>query len=155
MSDLPPPTPSAPEPELPTITPLPTENPVVQSYSPEMSASGDDPKPANSDEATLGLVMHLLPLTAIFAVKLPFVGIIAPLVLWLVKRDKSPYLDAVGKEVLNFQINIGIAVAIGLLLCLVPGILIGIAGLVLVIIAAVKTNNGEFYRFPWIIRLIK
>ena len=99
--------------------------------------------------------MHLLPLTGIFAAKLPFVGIIAPLVLWIMKREKSAYLDAVGKEVLNFQINVGIAVFIGLMLCIVPGIIVSVAGLVMVIIAAVKTQNGEFYRFPWIIRLIK
>lgn len=99
--------------------------------------------------------MHLLPLTAIIGFKLPFIGIIAPLVLWLIKREKSPYLDAVGKEVINFQINVGVASLIGLLLCVIPGIMVAVAGLVMVIIAAVKTQGGQFYRFPWIIRLLK
>ena len=158
MSDLPPPSPPSPEPIPPPSSNLPVENPAVSSNSqpePEKPAANDDPKPKDSDEANLGLVMHLLPLTAIFAAKLPFVGIVAPLVLWLIKRDTSPYLDAVGKEVINFQINLGIAVAIGLVLCVFPGIAVSIAGLVMVIIGAVKTHQGEFYRFPWIIRLIK
>lgn len=100
--------------------------------------------------------MHLLQLSGIFLAKIPFVGVIAPLVLWLVKRNESPYLDAVGKEVINFQINLGVAVLLGLLACVIPGIIIGIAGLVLVIIATIKTNEGgPMYRYPWIYRVIK
>ena len=104
----------------------------------------------------LGLVMHLLQLSGILLAKIPFVGIVAPLILWLVKRNESPYLDAVGKEVINFQINLGVAVFVGLLACIVPGIIIGIGGLVLVVIAAMKTNEGgPIYRYPWIYRVIK
>lgn len=99
--------------------------------------------------------MNLLPLSGILLAKIPFVGIIAPLVLWLMKKDKSPYLDAVGKEVINFQINLGVAVLVGLLLCVIPGLIVAVVGLVLVIIAAVKTQGGEFYRFPWIYRVLK
>lgn len=99
--------------------------------------------------------MHLLPLSGLLLAKIPFVGIIAPLVLWLIKKDQSPYLDAVGKEVLNFQINLNVLVLVGILMCVVPGIIIAIAGLVMIVIAAVKTQGGEFYRFPWIIRVIK
>lgn len=100
--------------------------------------------------------MHLLQFSGIVFAKIPFVGLVAPLILWLMKRDQSPYLDAVGKEVINFQINLGVAVLVGLLLCVIPGIIVGIAGLVLVVIAALKTNEGKsVYRYPWIYRILK
>jgi len=85
--------------------------------------------------------------------------IIVPLIIWLLKRSESPSIDATGKEVLNFQISYSIYLAVSLLLwfvCIgVPVTIgIGVAWLVLTIIAAIKTSNGENYRYPWIIRLL-
>mgnify|MGYP000491644760 CR=1 FL=1 len=133
-----------PTPYTPPQTPLPP--------------TGNDPAPKNKDENTLGIVCHLLSLAG-FVV--PFCGqIIGPLVLWLIKRAESPYLDAVGKEVVNFNISVTIYGAIGFLLCLVfIGVLLlpllGIAWLVLTIIGAIKASEGKIYRYPLTIRLIK
>jgi hypothetical protein len=161
MSDLPPPSPNPPD-ALPEVTPPAMQPPDVPMHetsipdpAPVPGESGDEPQPKDSNEKTLGMVMNLLQLSGIIFAKIPFVGVIAPLVLWLVKREESPYLDAVGKEVINFQINLGVAVLVGLLMCVFPGIIIGIAGLVLIIIGAIKTNEGKFYRYPWIYRIIK
>lgn len=98
--------------------------------------------------------MHLLPLAGALTT-LPFANIIAPLVLWLIKKNESPFLDAHGKEVLNFQINAGVLVLVGLFLCFIPGVIIAIAAFVYMIIAAIKVNEGQFYRYPWIYRIIK
>src|SRR5437764_8336276 len=74
---------------------------------------------------------------------------LGPLIVWLIKRNASPEIDANGKESLNFQISMLIYDVIAGILCIV---LIGIPILmafwifntVLVIIASVKTSMGEF-----------
>jgi uncharacterized protein len=86
--------------------------------------------------------------------------IIAPLVIWLIKRADSPAIDSTGKEVLNFQISYSIYMAVAGLLCFVfIGFLIFpilfVTWLTLIIIAAVKTSNGENYRYPAIIRFFR
>lgn len=88
-----------------------------------------------------------------------FGGIIAPLVIWLIKKGDSPKIDSVGREVVNFQITYAIYLWICAALCLV---LIGfvlfpivwIAWLVLTIVGSVKASNGEDYRFPLTIRML-
>lgn len=112
--------------------------------------------PANKDENTLGIVCHLLGFAGM---AFPFGNIIGPLVLWLIKRAESPYLDACGKEVLNFQISWSIYGLAAALLCFVfIGILIlpalGIAWLVFVILGSIKASEGKLYRYPLTIRLI-
>ena len=91
---------------------------------------------------------------------------IGPLVIWLVKKDTLPFVDDQGKEALNFNITVGIVFlallilsivtfGIGLIVAVPLWIIIGIAWLVFTIIAAVKANNGERYRYPLTLRLIK
>jgi uncharacterized protein len=87
-------------------------------------------------------------------------GFIAPLIVWLVFKDRSRFLDRQGKEALNMQISylIYFAVAAFTLLLLVGLILlpaVGIAWLVLMVIATIKVANLEDYRYPAIIRFIK
>jgi uncharacterized protein len=92
-----------------------------------------------------------------------FVG---PLIIWVVKRDTMPFVADQGKEALNFAITVSILCAalwlltvmslgIGLLLTFPLLTVIGIAALVLVIIAAVKANEGTAYRYPIALRLLK
>ena len=86
--------------------------------------------------------------------------ILAPLVIWLIKRADSPLIDATGKEVLNFQISYSIYLAVAGLLCFVfIGFLLFpilfVAWITLIIIATVKTSNGEQYRYPGIIRFLR
>jgi uncharacterized Tic20 family protein len=89
-----------------------------------------------------------------------FGHIIAPLVIWLIKKEELPLVDDQGKESLNFQISLTIyLVAAGLLSFVLIGIslliALGIFGLVEVIIAAVRANEGERFRYPLNLRLIK
>ncbi|HEV3243543.1 MAG TPA: DUF4870 domain-containing protein [Chthoniobacterales bacterium] len=97
--------------------------------------------------ALLGLFFHF------------FGHLLGPLVVWLIKRDASPEIDANGRESLNFQLSMLIYDIVAGILCIV---LIGIPILialwvlntVFVIIASVKTSNGEFYRYPFTIRFL-
>lgn len=110
----------------------------------------------------MGLLMHLCPLAGMLlsAASIPFGHVIAPLIFWLVKKNESPYLDAHGKEVLNFHINVAALSIVGFILCFVcigiPLLIaLGITALVLMVMAAIQVSDGKFYRYPWIYRVIK
>jgi uncharacterized Tic20 family protein len=132
------------------------QNPFTEPVSTPLAQEGN-PAPANKDDSMLGVVCHLLSLAG-FAV--PFGNIIGPLILWLVKRADSPYLDAVGKETVNFNISWSIYAAVAALtifvlvgFLLLP--LVALAWLILVILGAINASNGKFHRYPLTIRLIK
>ena len=110
----------------------------------------------NKDERMWGMLCHL----ASFCIFIPFGNIIGPVVVWLIKKDEFPFVDDQGKEAVNFNISMTIYGFIaGLLTMVIIGIvlipIIAIAWLILVIMAAMKANNGEAYRYPFTIRLIK
>ncbi len=109
------------------------------------------PTAANSDERTLAILAHILTLVA---------GFIAPLVIWLVKKDESPFVSESAKESLNFQITIFIALMVcGVLTLVVIGLflfpVVGITAFVLVIMATIRSSEGRVYRYPFNLRLIK
>lgn len=110
------------------------------------------------DARTWAMLCHLGGL-GVYVV--PTIGhLLAPLIIWLIKKDESPLVDDQGKESLNFQISITIYALVALVLTLIIiGFFllfaVGIFDLVMVIIAAVKANSGEKYRYPLCIRFIK
>ena len=90
----------------------------------------------------------------------PFAHIIAPLVVWLLKKDTSAFIDVEGKEAVNAQITFslyfGIAIALCFVLIGIPLLgLLYIANFILVIIAGVSAYDGKAYRYPFIIRFVK
>jgi uncharacterized Tic20 family protein len=87
-------------------------------------------------------------------------NIIAPLVIWLIKKDESAYVDYHGKEALNFQLTMTLAMFVSAILIFVLIgipllIVVAIADLILSIMAAVRANEGEHYRYPFNIRFIQ
>ena len=121
----------------------------------EPPPSAPAPPPADgeiaSDERTMAMLAHLLAI---------FTWFIGPLIIWLIKKDSSEFVDDQGKEALNFQITIGIAwIASGLLTCVAIGLFIMpvvfVANLIFCILATVAANGGQRYRYPVAIRLIK
>ena len=112
-------------------------------------STGNQPQLSpSSDEKTLALLSHVLTFIA---------PILAPLIIYLIKKDESEYVAYQAKESLNFQISVAIYVIV--LVCSIIGLLIvwavAIAAFVLVIIATIKAAEGQFYKYPLCIRFIK
>ena len=87
-------------------------------------------------------------------------NIIGPLVVWLVKRQESAFVDENGKEAVNFQISMTIyyIVATVLILALIGFVILPalfVFNIVCTIMAAVKANDGKEFRYPLCIRFIK
>jgi uncharacterized Tic20 family protein len=124
------------------------------------TSSPQPPAPASSTSSEMRTWSVLCHASALLGLFFHFFGhLLGPLIVWLIKRDVSPVIDANGKESLNFQLSMLIYDIVAGILCIV---LIGIPILialwilntVLVIIASVKTSNGELYRYPLTIRFI-
>jgi uncharacterized Tic20 family protein len=99
---------------------------------------------------------HLSALLAAFVGGLTFLG---PLIIWLIKKDENAFVAEHAKEALNFNITVTIAFIVSFVLSfLIVGIpilvAVSIAWLILTIMAAVKANNGEVYRYPATLRLV-
>jgi hypothetical protein len=98
----------------------------------------------------------MLPITPAFG------SVLGPLVVWLSKKNDFPFVDEQGKEALNFQITMliyGAVAGLSMFICigflLLPAV--AIVDIVFTVIAAIKTNDGHHYRYPYplIIRLVK
>jgi uncharacterized Tic20 family protein len=112
------------------------------------------------DARMWAMFCHLSGLAGLLPV-IPVIGaVIAPLILWQVKKQEHAFVDEQGKEALNFQISILIYEIVAGLLCfacvgfvLLPAVVV--FDVVFLIIAALKANNGELYRYPLTIRFVK
>ncbi len=135
-------------------------------------SGADHPSGLSSELRNWGVAMHLGGLGA-GALSAASLGFLAPLIIWLVKRDEHPSLDHHGKEALNFQLTVLITVIVAALL-VVPAVIIGIltlgiglvlmavvalAALVLWIVlpiqAALAASRGEGHRYPLTLRLVR
>jgi len=109
------------------------------------------------DTRTWSMLCHL---AALIGYVFPFGNIMGPLIVWLIKKDDSAEVDRQGRKALNFQITWTIyLVASAILILLVIGLIllpaIGLAMLILVIVAAVKVNNGDDFKYPLTIKFLK
>jgi hypothetical protein len=110
----------------------------------------------SDEERQWALFAHLAALAGFI---IPFGNLIGPLIIWQVKKAELPFVDEQGKEALNFQITVSLAVLVCILLMAVLiGLLllpvVAIGALVLTVIGAIKANGGEHYRYPLTLRLI-
>lgn len=130
----------------------PFQTPVV---APPVQPPGAPPVVITDDDRMMAMLCHLLAI---------FTGFVGPLILWIVKKDSSPFVAHHGKEALNFQITLLLAmtclgaatfilmfVLIGIILVPVL-IIVPILALVAEIIAAVAAQKGEWFRYPCCIR---
>ncbi len=150
---------TSPQPNPPTLQPPPMPPggaaPAASGLSPIHAPVSLDPFHVSEDDRTMGMLVHLLALLT---------GIIGVLILWLVKKDQSRFVDHHGREALNFQLTlllasfaammIGVVTVIGLFV-VIPLIWgVGIAALVMEIMACLSANRGEWHRYPVAIRFI-
>lgn len=119
-----------------------------------------------AEERQWAMFAHL---SAVVAIWLGGMGFLGPLIVWLIQRDKMKFVDDQGKEALNFQLNILVLtialfpigailafLTLGLGIFLIIPLAFGLAAIAIIlpILAAVKANAGEAYRYPYIIRVI-
>ncbi len=108
------------------------------------------------DERNWAMLCHF---SAFLGCIIPFGNIIAPLIIWLSKREERPFVRDQGKEVLNFQISMVLYFIIAGVLCIfligIP-ILIGLAifEFIFIIVGGIRSNDGELYRYPITIRFL-
>jgi len=112
-------------------------------------------------------VEHALSFKRLAGFVIPFGNMLGPLIVWQLKKNEFPSVDLHGKASLNFQITVTIAVFCGIVIAfllhffcigflLFPVVaLIGLGGMILAIIAGIKANNGEDYKYPWSLDLVK
>jgi uncharacterized Tic20 family protein len=129
-----------------------------------MAEMNETPKPAevsgggavSKDARMWAMLCHLLGL---------FTSFVGPLIIWSLKKAEDPFIDDQGKEAINFQFTLAIAfiavwivpVLLAFLICVAPflGLAVSVADIIFCIIACVKANGGEAYRYPVSIRFIK
>ena len=136
-----------PQPPQPNVPPQPQPHPGYGTPQAPMS---------QQDEKTWATLVHLAPFLAAI-VGIPFLG---PLIVFLIFKDRGPFVRFHSAQALNFQIVVTIALWVfGLLSFVLIGIpfliATGIAWVVLSIVAAVKASNGEWYRYPMTPELVK
>jgi uncharacterized Tic20 family protein len=113
-------------------------------------------KDVSKEDKNLAAIMHLSILAGLL---LPFVGILVPIIIWVLKKNESPYIDDQGKEAINFIINIFIVgIFVGILCMIVVGfiLLVPLALYLIIapIVAAAKCSDGVYYKYPFIFRFI-
>jgi uncharacterized protein len=99
-------------------------------------------------------------LSSFVGLVVPFGSVIGPLAVWLTRRDRDPFIDDAGREALNFGISIAIygslLLVATLMLVGIPLLIVGvIAWVVLASLAAAKVSQGQAYRYPLTMRLIR
>src|ERR1035437_4495215 len=106
---------------------------------------------SDSDQRLWATLAYIVPI---------IIGFVAPLVIWLIYKDRGRYVADQAKEALNFQITVTIAATISSILIfafigivLLPAVLI--VALVLMIMAAIAANKGQAYRYPVTLRLVR
>lgn len=117
----------------------------------ERSYLGTDTDPViapTSDEKTMAVLSHVLTFVA---------AILAPLIIYLIKKNDSAFVEVHARESLNFQITV-LIVCIGLIITIIGTLLLWVVAIlvvVLVIVATIKASEGKLYRYPFTIRFIK
>jgi uncharacterized Tic20 family protein len=144
--------------ENPVPAPPPVQPPPPASLPPA-------PGSPESQARTWNMLCHLSALAGFIGI--PLGNILGPLLVWQIKKNEIPSVDVHGKAALNFQITVILAVlvaitagivlsfiCIGVIFFFVAGG-IGLCGLIFAIIAGIKANNGEDYRYPYSLDLVK
>lgn len=112
---------------------------------------------ADSSDRTYTTFVHLAGLLSLVDLGVTgAAGLVATLVMWLIKKDESPFIDDHGRDAMNFQISCLIYAVAGIVLTL------GIATLLVIglrlwgnIRGALAANRGEYYRYPMTIRFLR
>ncbi len=117
------------------------------------SSSGKQPLFGLTENSYL-MLMHLSQFAGAIV---PLAGFIVPIIMWTTQKDANANVDIHGKNILNAIISYAIyAVILAITVIGIPvAIILGILYVVFVVIATVKANNGEYWKYPFTIQFIK
>ncbi len=106
---------------------------------------------------TYCMLIHLSQLTSIIV---PGLGLILPIVMWAVNKDKHQDIDMHGKVTVNWLISLFIySLICGLLTLIIIGmfglIILAILNFIFAIVAAIKANKGKLWVYPLSITFLK
>ncbi len=141
--------------------PNPNPNPGAAMVWPAVPPPDPEAIVITEESRNWGMIAHL---SALVAAGLGGLGFLGPLVVWLVRKDRDRYVAHHAVEALNFNLSIMLYAVLAVLLAftivLIPvSILMGLVGVPLwfiaSIVAAVKAQRGEGFRYPLTIRLVK
>jgi uncharacterized protein len=125
----------------------------------------EKPPMSAADERNWAMAAHLSALVAVVSIP-SFVG---PLVVWLIKKDESPFVRAHSVDALNFNISVLIYLIVGSMAMVVIGLItFGIAlilaipvifvafviWLILVIQGSMAASRGQDFKYPWTIKFV-
>ena len=116
--------------------------------------------PAGALDAETRQWAMLLHLSLLAGFVVPGGGFIAPILIWQIKKEKLPGIDPHGRMAVNWLISAVIyAVASTILVFVVIGIpmlmALAVCGVVFPIIAGLKANEGELWKYPLTIQFLK
>lgn len=116
-----------------------------------------EPVVLDKEQRTWAMLCHLSALAGFI---IPMGSIIGPLIVWLVKKDEMPIVAEHGKKSLNFQITMLIAyIVCFILMFVVIGVIllpiVAIFSFIMVVIGAIKANDGKEFNYPLSLNLIK
>jgi Uncharacterized protein conserved in bacteria len=105
-------------------------------------------------ENTYLMLLHLSQFAGLI---IPLAGFVVPIIMWITNKENNANVDLHGKNVMNFMISFAIYTAV---LCItiigIPvAVIVGILYIVFVIMATLKANNGEYWKYPLTIQFIK
>ena len=137
------------------------QNQTPPPIQPPPSVTPPTPPPNSESQARMwNMFCHLGGLV-------PCIPCICTILIWQLKKNEFPSVDVHGKAALNFQITVFLVFVAGMIASVVFSIihlgwlisllmpLVGLAALVCVIIAAIKANNGELFKYPYSLELVK
>ncbi len=139
---------------LPAAKPLPAAEPLPPPLPEAIALS-----PTTIEQETRQWAM-LLHLSILAGYVLPVVGFVAPIVIWQIKKVELPGIDVHGKNALNWIISKLIYALVCILLVFViigiPLLIaLGILGIIFPVIAGIKANQGEVWKYPLAITFLK
>lgn len=118
------------------------------------------------DDKTYAVLMHLSVLAHLV---LPYISLAIPIIMWLTRKDRSVFIDDHGREAINFQISVTIysfvlpiigviimflTLGLGVILLIPLVFLPYVLAIVGMVMAIVRTNKGEYFRYPMTIRFL-
>ena len=108
-----------------------------------------------SGDRTLSVLMHLWPFFFAFVPGLGVFAIGLPLIGWLVRKDRSRFVDDHGREIMNVVITWIIILLSCVLVITIPFVLVwAVFQIVCAVIGAIAAGRSEYYRYPMIIRIL-